>query len=342
MGQSPARHRRINCRVEEEQMNIGGIAEKIIHEGENAVEYDEACELASLPEGDTVDILHCAGKIMRGYKKKLILCSIINAKSGFCSEDCAFCAQSSHHNTRIDTYELLKKEKIVEQALRMDEAGATRYSMVTSGFALSDEEIDTICNAAKTIRDEANLTVCTSPGTVTEATARRLKGSGISVYHHNLETARSYFDKICTTHSYDEDIQAVRTARAAGLKVCSGGILGLGETWEQRVELAFTLRELDVDGIPLNFLNPIPGTRMEHMSLLPPAEALKCVALFRLVNPGKEIIICGGREVVLKDFQSWIFFAGANGLMIGNYLTTQGRNITMDMEMIKDSRLWLL
>lgn len=321
---------------------IKGIAKKIIHHGEKAVSYEDACELAALPEADTIGLLFCAHEITKRNKRPLILCSIINAKSGFCSEDCAFCAQSSHHKTKINTYPFLKEEEIVQHAIRMHEAGATKYSMVTSGYMLTDEEVDIACSAAGIIAERTELTICVSPGMINESITRRLKAGGISFYHHNLETARSYFDSVCTTHSYDEDIRAIKVAKSAGMRVCSGGILGLGETWEQRVELACTIRELDVDGIPINFLNPIPGTKMEKRPLLTPFEALKCIALFRIINPGKDIIICGGREVTLKDYQSWIFLAGANGLMIGNYLTTQGRNIEMDMDMIADSQSWLI
>ena len=171
---------------------------------------------------------------------------------------------------------------------------------------------------------------------LTESMARRLKEGGIVVYHHNLETARSFFDQVCTTHPSEDDVETVKMAKAAGLKVCSGGILGLGESWEQRVELAITLRDLDADSIPINFLNPIAGTRMAERPLLLPMEALKCIALFRLINPRKDITICGGREVTLRDLQSWIFAAGANGMLVGNYLTTQGRDIKADMEMIRD------
>jgi biotin synthase len=239
------------------------------------------------------------------------------------------------------TYPLLDEEEIVKRAIASHSGGATRYSMVTSGYTLTDEELDVICNSAAAIAKDTDLTVCASLGMLTEDKARRLKEGGISVYHHNLETARSFFDKVCTTHDYEEDIITVKLAKAAGMNVCSGGILGLGETWEQRVELAFTLRALDVDGIPINFLNPIPGTRMENRPLLKPLEALKCIAIFRFVNPDKNILICGGREVTLRDYQSWSMLAGANGLMIGNYLTTQGRNVRMDVEMVKDHQLLL-
>jgi biotin synthase len=313
------------------------ITEKIMKDVRNSISYEEACELSALPDNDTIDIIMCANKIRTEYKKNNIFtCSIINAKSGFCSEDCAFCAQSSHHKTGIDTYPLLSEEKLVNNAVRMYEAGATKYSMVTSGYMLTDEEIETISQAATIIKNKSNLMICASLGMLTKPMARRLKEGGVTTYHHNLETARSYFDRICTTHDYDEDIQTVKFAGSTGLKVCCGGILGLGETWEQRVELAFTLKELDVDIIPLNFLNPIPGTRLENMPLLPPMEALKCIALFRFINPEKDITICGGREKTLRDYQSWTFTAGANGLMVGDYLTTQGRNAEMDINMIKE------
>ena len=312
------------------------MTENIIRD-RDAISYEDACELAHLPDDETIDLLFCAHTIKKGYEKnEIILCSIINAKSGFCSEDCAFCAQSSHHSTGIKTYDLLGKKQILEKALQLKKEGATRYSMVTSGLMLTEQEIDTICRSAEAIAAQTGLTVCASLGMLTEARARRLKEAGVAVYHHNLETARSFFDQVCTTHDYIEDIKTVKLAKASGMKACSGGILGLGETWEQRVEMAFTLKELDVDGIPLNFLNPIPGTKMEERPLLAPFEALKCIALYRFINPDKNILICGGREVTLRDFQSWIMLAGANGFMIGNYLTTQGRTINTDMDMLKD------
>jgi len=315
------------------------MTKKILSEGEHALSFDDARALVYLPAECTIDILFCAHKIMKHFKNEIIICSIINAKSGFCSEDCAFCSQSAHHSSKIDTHSLLQKEEIIKRAHDMKQAGATRFSMVTSGLMLTDEEVETVCSAAEIIGRETNITVCGSLGMLNSSIADRLKECGLSVYHHNLETARSHFDRICTTHSYDEDILTVKIAKKSNMRVCSGGILGLGESWEQRLELAFTLRQLKVDGIPLNFLNPISGTRMENMPLLPPMEALKCIALFRFINPGKDILICGGREVTLGDYQSWIFLAGANGLMIGNYLTTQGRNIRMDMDMLKHAGL---
>jgi len=311
------------------------ITEKIIKDPNYSISYEDACKFAA-SQDNTVDLIMCANKIRDKYKKNNIFtCSIINAKSGRCSEDCAFCAQSAHHKTGIETYPLLEKAKILNNSILMEEAGATKYSMVTSGHSLSGREIDSIGQAAEEINKKTDLSVCASLGQLTETMAIKLKKKGITTYHHNLETARSYFDQICTTHEYDEDIRTIKIVKSAGLKICSGGILGLGETWAQRVELAFFLKELEVDSIPINFLNQIQGTRMENRSLLPSMEALKCIALFRVINPDKDITICGGREKTLGDFQSWIFMAGANGLMIGNYLTTKGRSSEMDMDMIR-------
>ena len=312
------------------------LAEGIIEEG-HLPTYDEACALARLPEKYTFDLLACAGKITRAYKANhVILCAILNAKSGLCTEDCAFCAQSSHHQTGVPIYDLKAEDDMVAEASVRRSAGATRVSMVTSGLMLSESDIATVCRSAGRITRSTDVTVCASLGTLTPERARALRTSGVSVYHHNLETARSFFDQVCTTHDYDDDIDTVQLAKEQGFQICSGGILGLGETWEQRVELACTLRDLDVDGIPLNFLNPIAGTKMENRPLLTPMEALKSIALFRFINPEKNILVCGGREVTLKDFQSWIFMAGANGCMVGNYLTTEGRSIRQDMDMIRE------
>ncbi len=316
------------------------LAEALLEDENSRISYDEGCRLAALPEDETLDLIMCAGKIRRKFKQnKVVTCSITNAKSGFCSEDCAFCAQSAHHDTGIETHPLLSEERLVGDALELYENGATEYSMVTSGLMLTDEEMARIGMAAGVIREKTGLMLCSSLGVLTAERARQLKENGLTAYHHNLETARSFFDQVCTTHDYDDDVETVKVAKAAGLRVCSGGILGLGESWEQRVELAVTLRDLDVDSIPINFLNPIPGTRMALRPLLSPLEALKCIALFRFLNPRKDITVCGGREVTLRDQQSWIFLAGANGLLIGNYLTTQGRDCRLDMEMIRDQGL---
>jgi biotin synthase len=229
---------------------------------------------------------------------------------------------------------MLDAHQLERTGLKMAAAGATNYSMVTSGTHLTDAEIETVCQVARNLRGKTELTLCASVGLLTARSARKLEAAGITRYHHNLETAPSHFEQICTTHDFDDDIETVRLAQQAGLVVCSGGIFGMGETWAQRVELAFTLKELDVDSVPINFLNPIAGTPLEDRPLLPPMEALKCIALYRFVHPKRDITVCGGREATLNDFQSWIFTAGANGVMVGNYLTTKGRSIDADLEMI--------
>ena len=315
---------------------ISSLTETILSDPSYELSPEEALKLARLPSQHDLVLIEHAGKIRRHFWGDVIFtCSIINAKSGHCTENCAFCAQSSHHEARIKTYPLLDMENLVASALQRAQEGASRFAMVTSGFKLKQAEIDTICRAAERIRKESGLIVCASVGVVTIPYLRQMQSSGITRYHHNLETARSYFHEVCTTHDYEADIEAVLLARQEGMAVCSGGVMGLGETWEQRVELAVTLRELDVDAIPLNFLTPIPGTRFEKKSPLKAAEALKIIAITRFLNPTRHITICGGREITLADQQSRLFEAGADGLMIGNYLTTLGRAAADDREMIR-------
>ena len=302
----------------------------------HAITYESAKEFSKIPDNKIQEFLEIANSLRKQYKQNNVFtCGIINAKSGFCSQDCAFCAQSIHHQTEAQTYPLFDKHKIIEQAIGFEDSGASRFSIVTSGFMLDSHEMDTICNAIIEINQRTNMTLCASLGTITSQMAHQLKQSGVINYHHNLETAHSFFYKICTTHDYNDDIETVHLAKSAGLRVCCGGIMGLGESWEQRIELAFLLKELNVDSIPINFINPIPGTKLENQPLLASLTALKCITLFRLIHPEKDIVVCGGREITLKEDQSRIFFAGANGLMIGNYLTTPGQKIETDLAMIQ-------
>jgi biotin synthase len=313
------------------------IAEKIVASDDWCIPREQAVALIPDSSEQVMELLICANRIRQWFKHhKIFKCGIVNAKSGRCPEDCAFCAQSAHHRCRIEVYPLRKSEELIETGLRLYAAGVNRFSIVTSGTALNGDEMDTVCRAAEALRKKSDMKLCASLGLLSEANARKLMAAGIARYHHNIETARSHFDQICTTHDFDDDIATLQAARAAGLEICSGGIFGMGESWEQRVEMALLLREMDVDAIPINFLNPIQGTPLGNRIPMPPFEALACIALFRMIHPRREITICGGREKTLKDFQSWLFFAGANGLMIGNYLTTQGRSIADDLEMIAD------
>jgi biotin synthase len=267
----------------------------------------------------------------------VFLCSIINAKSGRCAENCAFCAQSAHHDTGVPVYALVDEDEMVRCAALAEQNGAGCYGIVTSGTSIkSAEELERVCRTVTRIKNETGISPSCSLGILDQETALRLKNAGMETYHHNLETARSFFPQICTTHSYEEDVATIRAAKSVGLRVCCGGIFGLGESFAQRIEMALTLRELDVDSIPLNFLNPVAGTRLEHADYLTPLECLTIISVYRFLLPGKRLSVCGGREKNLRELQSWMFLAGANGTMTGNYLTTPGRPPELDRQMLKD------
>lgn len=271
------------------------------------------------------------------FGKRILLCSIINAKSGRCSENCAFCAQSAHFKTAAESYPLKSREEIIAGARRAEAEGSHCYGIVTSGTTLKDgQERETVLAALRAIRSECAIEPSASLGILDPVMAKALAEAGCVTYHHNLETARSFFPQICTTHDYEDDVETVRVAKAAGMKVCCGGILGLGESPEQRIELAETLRELDVDSVPLNFLNPIAGTPLAGASNLTAMDCLRAITLFRYYLPTKPISVCGGREPNLRDLQSWMFMAGASGTMVGNYLTTSGRDRDADLQMFRD------
>ncbi|MEK6645904.1 MAG: biotin synthase BioB [Candidatus Firestonebacteria bacterium] len=299
---------------------------------------DEALFLVN--SEDLYDILYFANKIRAKFKKNTLrFCSIINAKSGACSEDCKFCAQSIYYDTQVNTYSLVDFNTILKSAKQAKETGADGFSIVTSGKGVvSDDELKVICNSIGEI-NKLGLYSCVSLGEVNESEANILKNNGLIKYHHNLETSRRFFPQICTTHTYDDKIKTIITLKKTGLKVCCGGIFGLGETREDWVELAFTLKDLNVDSIPINFLNPKSGTPFEGKKEITPLLALRIIALYRFVLPNKDIKVCGGREVVLRDLQSWMYYAGANGTMLGNYLTTSGRPCKEDIQMLKDLEL---
>jgi biotin synthase len=265
------------------------------------------------------------------------LCSIINAKSGRCMENCAFCAQSAHHQSSPPVYPLKSREEILEGARIAQEEGSHCYGIVTSGTQPEfGAEFETVLSAITEIRERFDVEPSASLGLLTKELASSLAEAGCITYHHNLETARSFFPEICNTHDYDEDVNTVKVAKAAGMKVCCGGIFGLGESDIQRVELALTLRELDVDSVPLNFLNPIAGTPLENHQSISAMDCARAITMFRYFLPKKPISVCGGRETNLRELQSWIFMAGASGTMIGNYLTTTGRNRDIDLQMFAD------
>jgi len=276
------------------------------------------------------------------FGRRVSLCVIINAKSGLCSEDCAFCSQAATSRAEIAKYPLLPWEKLLEAARAAQAQGAARFSIVTSGKGItSAREKSDILRAVAAIRERVPVRVCASLGVADRGFLQELKDAGLYRFHHNLETAASFYPQICSTHRYEERLATVAAAQEAGLEVCVGGIFGLGETLAQRYEMAQTLKTLQVDAIPLNFLHPLPGTRLADRPLLKPLEALKIIIAFRLSLPDKTIIICGGRQPTLRSLAPLIFAAGANALMTGDYLTTKGRLPEEDRQMLEDLGLEL-
>lgn len=274
------------------------------------------------------------------FGDRIDLCSIINAKSGRCSENCSFCAQSTHHQTDSPVYPLKTVTEMVSAGKQAETNGSSCYSIVTSGTRIEPgNEFEQVLSAIKLIKEQTELAPSASLGILDFESAKALVAAGCQTYHHNLETARSFFPEVCTTHDYDEDIATIRCAKGAGMEVCCGGIFGLGESLEQRYELGLTLRDLNVDSIPLNFLSPVPGTPLQDAKLLTAMDCLRIICLYRYLLPDKRISICGGRETNLREFQSAIFMAGASGLMIGNYLTTSGRNHQLDMQLLNDAEV---
>jgi biotin synthase len=303
----------------------------------DSIALSEAERLVEFEGQGLMDLLHVAGQVARRYAgRRVDLCTIINAKSGWCSEDCRFCAQSAHHNTNVDVYPLLSTEQLVEAARKMDAEGVDRFGIVTSGKGISDEDLQALTRAIKEIRRTTKLEVCASLGILSLKQLKDLKAAGLARYHHNIETASSFYSRICSTHSYSVREQAVRNAQKTGLEVCCGVIIGMGETWQHRIEMAFALRDLDPDSIPINILNPIKGTALEKRPLTPPLDVLKTIALFRFVNPTKSLRYAGGREVNMGDLQSLGLIYGLDGMMTGNYLTTTGREPRQDKKMVKD------
>ena len=278
-----------------------------------------ACEVRERQRGDKVDF-----------------CSLINARSGQCQEDCAFCAQSIHYNSSAPSYPLLDPSIIIQAAREAEQRGADHFCLVTSGKRVSKTEFGMILETLEELKRTTGLRLDCSLGHLPREYMIELHRVGISRYNHNLETAESFFPNICSTHTYQERWDTIRSVQEAGLEACCGGIIGLGETWEQRLELAFALKELEVDCATINILNPRPGTPLEHTPPLPPWEIIKTIAIFRLILPNSIIKLAGGRERNLRDLQSLGILAGANGLIIGGYLTTPGRDAAEDLQMIKD------
>ena len=299
--------------------------------------YPEAMDLAMLEKEDLVDLFAGASTVRNRFRGNSVdICSIVNAKSGACSEDCSFCAQSSHHATDAPVYQLIDVDDMVKAAEGAKEHNAKRFCIVTSGRGIdSREDLEAIAQGVERVK-EIGLSPCATLGSLTRDQLGVLKDAGLHRYHHNIETSREFFPQICTTHTFDERMEVLGSARSLGLSTCSGGILGMGESMEDRIKMALALREIEVDSIPINFLMPIPGTPLEEVPAITPLEALHSIALFRLILPDREIRICAGRGNALGQLHPLIFMAGADGFMIGNYLTKTGLDPAADLTMIRD------
>jgi biotin synthase len=288
------------------------------------------------------EIISQANEVRKQFiGNKLELCNILNARSGLCPEDCKFCAQSARHHADIPTYPLKRKKEIVEAAQKAKDIGAEKFGIVTSGNRLTDSEVNVVAQAISEIKDRIDIAVCASLGALEKSQLQLLKEAGLSRYHHNIETSRCFYPSIVSTHTFDERIKTINSAKQAGLEVCSGGIIGMGETWQDRIDMAYTLKELNVDSVPLNILIPIKGTPLESTAPLSADDAVRTICIFRIILKDKIIKIAAGREATFKDSQLMAFIAGANGMLIGGYLTVKSASLDADYALIKEiKRVW--
>ena len=266
----------------------------------------------------------------------------MNAKSGMCGEDCKFCAQSACYSTGAASYPLKENGEIIKAAKCAKAMGAHRFDIVTSGDTLSNNDLNRIIEVIAAIKSKIGIDMCASLGKMDEDSLSALKKAGLTRYHHNIETSPNYYSKIVTTHSFQDRIKTIKAVKKVGLETCSGGIIGMGETWDDRIDMALILKELDVDSVPLNILVPIKGTPLENTEPLSPTDAIKTIAIFRIVLKNKVIKLAAGRESLLKDFQALAFMAGANGMLIGGYLTIKGRAIKDDRCLAEEiKKVWM-
>jgi biotin synthase len=314
-------------------MDILVLAQEII-DGRRITRQDDlsvflTCDLNKLCEG--------ADKIREHYIGETVdLCSIINGRSGRCSEDCKYCAQSAHNHTGCEEYDFLPEEEILEVCKKNEQEGVHRFSIVTSGRALNGEEFEKAVHAFETMHQECKIDLCASMGFLDEEQLHRLHQAGVSSYHHNIETSRRNFPNICTTHTYEQKIETLKKVKAAGMCACSGGIIGMGETWEDRLDMAVSLAELSIDSIPINVLMPIKGTPLEHQKQLTEDEILRTISFFRYINPEANIRLAAGRALLTNDGEI-AFQSGASATITGNMLTTAAcATIRSDKEMLKN------
>ena len=304
---------------------------KRINEGFRLSREDD---ISCLIEGDLAELGQGADAIRERYVGDSVdLCTIVNGKSGRCSENCRYCAQSAHFDTACDKYGFLPAERIFCHARANQDAGVDRFAIVTSGRALEGQDFEAALESFARLKKDLRLNLCASMGLLSREQLERLKAAGVTRYHHNIETSRRYFPSICTTHSFEDRIKTIRDAQSVGLEVCSGGIIGMGETWEDRADMAFTLAELGILSIPINVLIPIPGTPLEGQAPLSTEDILRSVALFRYINPAAHIRMAAGRKL-MADQGRQLFEFGASATITGDMLTTISTTIRNDRAML--------
>mgnify|MGYP004621288735 FL=1 len=311
--------------------NLLQLAEQIINgkrlSHSDNLSFFETCELTQLCKGADLIRRHFMGD-------RIDLCSIINAKSGRCGENCKFCAQSIFNKTNCQEYDFLEPEEIFRQAKALADEGVHRFSIVTSGKALSGKDFEKALKAFKMINSNLNIKTCASMGFISKEQIYALKEAGVSGIHHNIETSRANFKNICTSHTYEMKIETLKNVKAAGLRICSGGIIGIGETFSDRIEMALALSEAGADSIPINALIPIPGTAFENLKPLSENEILRAIAMFRYINPAADVRLAAGRKLMSGKGES-VFCSGASATITGNMLTSSGTTISEDKEMFK-------
>lgn len=311
-------------------MDLKKLADDIIN-GKRLTRKDDLsffidCELDALLEGaDKIREYFCGDKVD--------LCTIINGRSGRCGEDCKYCAQSAHNHTNCEVYDFLPKEKILAEALANEKEGVDRFAIVTAGRSLSGEDFEKAIDAYETMHKECKLDLCASLGFLTKEQFHKLHEAGVTSYHDNIETSRRNFPNICTTHTYDEKIATIKAAQEEGFCVCSGGIIGMGETWEDRLDMAVSLAELGIMSIPINALMPIPGTPLENLEQLSENDILRTIAFFRYINPEANVRLAAGRALITNDGEA-AFSGGASATITGNMLTTSGSTIESDKKLL--------
>jgi biotin synthase len=331
----------MNGRTDMDRHIIKRVREKTA--GGGVISPDDATEIAACGIGLLPELMILSNSVTsRCHERGVYLCGITSARTGACPEDCSFCAQSVYSESPVEPRTRIEPQKILESAKRAEAAGSSEFCIVISGRGPNERTLEKVLESVRLIRTHTGLSVGCSLGILTGEQASLLSEAGVSRYNHNLETSRDYYPRICTTHGFDDRVSTARLVKKNGMRLCCGGILGIGESAHDRISLAFELRDLAPEVVPLNFLNPRPGTRLGGMKPLDPLEALRYISIFRLILPESILLCAGGREAVLGEYQPWAFFAGANAVISGDYLTTKGSPPGDDMDMLRDLELPVL